>query len=203
MSADTTHDAIVIGAGPAGMASAARAAQLGLNTLLIDEQASPGGQIYRRVAQADAATRRLLGADYSAGLGLVERLQAGTAQHLTGALAWDVGRDGTVTVLHDGVAKAFRAPQLIIANGALERPSPLPGWTLPGVMNAGAAQIAMKTDALVPDVPVVLAGGGPLLLLVACQLLDAGVRLAALVETPAAGQRLRALPHLALSLIHI
>jgi NADPH-dependent 2,4-dienoyl-CoA reductase/sulfur reductase-like enzyme len=105
-------------------------------------------------------------------------------------------------VLHDGVAKAFRAPQLIIANGALERPSPIPGWTLPGVMNAGAAQIAMKTDALVPDVPVVLAGGGPLLLLVACQLLDAGARLAALVETPSAGQRLRALPHLAGALRH-
>jgi NADPH-dependent 2,4-dienoyl-CoA reductase/sulfur reductase-like enzyme len=78
----------------------------------------------------------------------------------------------------------------------MERASPLPGWTLPGVLNAGAAQIALKSAGSVPSGPVVLAGGGPLLLLVACQLLDAGVTVAGVVETsPAANQR-AALPHL-------
>ena len=200
MSERFTHDLIVIGAGPAGMAAAACAAEAGLRTLLIDEQLVAGGQIYRRVRQADEATRRLLGPDYAVGHTLVERLRGSAAEHLAGALAWDIGREGAVTVLHEGVARAFSAPQRVVANGAMERPSPIPGWTLPGVMNAGAAQIAMKTDALVPDVPVVLAGGGPLLLLVACQLLEAGAGVAALVETPAAGQRLRALPHLAAAL---
>ena len=72
----------------------------------------------------------------------------------------------------------------------------MPGWTLPGVLNAGAAQIALKTSASVPDVPVVLAGSGPLLLLVACQLLDAGAMLAGLVETAPAANRRAALAHL-------
>lgn len=72
----------------------------------------------------------------------------------------------------------------------------MPGWTLPGVMNAGAVQVAMKSGGAVPSGRVVLAGGGPLLLLVACQLLDAGVEVAAIVETSPARNRWQALGHL-------
>ncbi len=42
----------IIGAGPAGMAAAVLAAELGIETALIDEQASPGGQIYRGVERS-------------------------------------------------------------------------------------------------------------------------------------------------------
>jgi len=89
-----------------------------------------------------------------------------------------------------------RAPQLIATTGAMERPSPLPGWTLPGVLNAGAVQIALKSSGTLPVGRVVLAGGGPLLLLAACQLLDAGSMLAGIVETSTAANRWRALRHL-------
>jgi NADPH-dependent 2,4-dienoyl-CoA reductase/sulfur reductase-like enzyme len=54
----------------------------------------------------------------------------------------------------------------------------------------------MKSGVVVPQGRVVLAGAGPLVLLVACQLLDAGASVAAVVETAAAGQRQAALPHL-------
>ena len=111
-------------------------------------------------------------------------------------MVWDVARDGVVTGLRDGVSFQVQAPQVIAATGALERASPIPGWTLPGVLNAGAAQIALKASGSIPDGRVVLAGGGPLLLLVACQLLNAGAQLAAIVETSPADNRRQAMRHL-------
>jgi NADPH-dependent 2,4-dienoyl-CoA reductase/sulfur reductase-like enzyme len=193
-----THDVIVIGAGPAGMAAATTAAGLGLKTLLLDEQRRAGGQIYRdvgRVVDEQPRVAQLLGVDYLYGASLVQALVQSKAEHRHGTLVWDVARDLTVTALRDGRAEQWRAPQLIAATGAIERASPIPGWTLPGVMNAGAIQLAMKSGGVVPQGRVVLAGAGPLVLLVACQLLDAGATVAAVVETAPAGQPQAALRH--------
>lgn len=190
-----THDLIVVGAGPAGMAAATAGANLGLKTVLVDEQPNVGGQIYRNVAACDAKVASLLGADYRYGATLQQKLGGSGAEVRRETLVWDVARDLTVTTLQAGRALQLRAPQLIAATGAMERASPIPGWTLPGVMNAGAAQIAMKSGGVVPAGRVVLAGGGPLLLLVASQLLDAGVDVVALVETSPGSNRIAALRH--------
>jgi NADPH-dependent 2,4-dienoyl-CoA reductase/sulfur reductase-like enzyme len=84
------------------------------------------------------------------------------------------------------------ARHVLVATGACERPMPLPGWTLPGVLTCGAAQVLMKSAAMVPAVPPVLVGSGPLVLLLAVQLMRAGVKPAAVVGTVPAGNRLRA-----------
>jgi NADPH-dependent 2,4-dienoyl-CoA reductase/sulfur reductase-like enzyme len=195
-----TYDLVVIGAGPAGMAAAVTASGLGLRTLLLDEQARAGGQIYRNVGIVGPSSARLLGGDYLHGLGLVRQLSASKTEVLHGAAVWNIDRDLCVTCLHEGRTVQLRAAQLIAASGSIERASPLPGWTLPGVMNAGAAQIALKSSGVVPSDRVLLAGAGPLLLLVATQLLDAGADLVALVETAPARNRRDALPHLAAAL---
>lgn len=192
----STHDLIVIGAGPAGMSAALTGASRGLKTLLVDEQLRPGGQIYRNITEAPPSVAALLGPDYRHGETLTDRLARSDIELSFGAAVWDVARDLTVTVQKDGRSFQVRAPQLIAATGAMERPSPIPGWTLPGVLNAGAAQIALKSASAVPSGRVVLAGAGPLLLLVACQLLDAGVSLAGIVETSPLGNRWRALRYL-------
>lgn len=191
-----THELIVIGAGPAGMAAATTAARLGLRTALLDEQPRAGGQIWRDVQQTDPRVSTLLGPDYTQGRQAVEALHASTVNVMHETLVWDLDRTLTVTALRAGRAFQLRAPQLIAATGALERPSPIPGWTLPGVMNAGAAQIAMKHAGLIPGGPVVLAGAGPLLLLVACQLVAAGAQVRAVVETAPRANRMAALKHL-------
>ena len=75
----------------------------------------------------------------------------------------------------------------------MERPVPFPGWTLPGVMGAGGADILLRSGGSLTadkDAPVVLAGNGPLLLLLAGHLLDAGVRIAAWLDTGSLSQRL-------------
>jgi len=88
-----------------------------------------------------------------------------------------------------------RARAVILATGAIERPFPIPGWTLPGVMSAGGAQILLKTAGVVPQGRTVLAGSGPLLWLLAWQYLRAGVAIEAMLDTTPRGRLSSALRH--------
>ncbi|MFT4065115.1 FAD-dependent oxidoreductase [Paraburkholderia sp.] len=198
MSAGDDFDVIVIGAGPAGMSAAARCAQAGLATLLVDEQPGPGGQIYRGITAPAIADRAVLGADYWHGETLVERLRGSGVDYRPCTTAWSVMRDGAEPSAHweiglssAGRSRVARARHVIVATGAQERPFPIPGWTLPGVMTAGAAQILLKTAGLVTGGKTVIAGTGPLLYLLVAQLAAAGARIERVLEivraTPAEG----------------
>jgi NADPH-dependent 2,4-dienoyl-CoA reductase/sulfur reductase-like enzyme len=179
------RDLVVIGAGPAGMAAALAAQRRGLDVLLLDEQPQVGGQIYRSITQTDAQRERILGADYVYGKSLAEQVRASGLTHWAGASVWQIDPDKTVHVLRNDRTTRIETKSLVIATGAMERPFPVPGWTLPGVMTAGAGQILLKNAAVVPQVPVVLAGCGPLLYLLAAQYLRAGVEIRAVLDTSA------------------
>jgi NADPH-dependent 2,4-dienoyl-CoA reductase/sulfur reductase-like enzyme len=196
-------DIAVIGAGPAGMAAAEEASAYGLRVVLLDEQAEPGGQIYRNISSNGANESPLndiLGPDYWRGSTLARQFvmacEYGRIDYRADAAVWQVDPDRTVHLSRSGAVEEIRPRRLIIATGAMERPVPVPGWTLPGVMGAGAAQIMLKAAHAVPDGPVVLAGAGPLLLLVAQQLADAGAAVAAVLETTRPADYLAALPTL-------
>ena len=165
---DGAVDVAVVGAGPAGLAAAAAAAELGLSVALLDEQAHPGGQIYRDVTRAGVDRLQVLGDDYAAGRALVERFAQSTARHVGGAAVWNISRDRVIQYLKDGRSQS---------------------------MTAGAAQILLKSAGVAPSQPVVLAGCGPLLYLLAWQYLRAGVRIGAIVDTTQRGDYLRALRH--------
>ena len=191
-------DLIIIGAGPAGMAAAATAAQGGLRVLLLDEQPHAGGQIYRSVG--NGAPGAWLGKDYAAGAGLVVDLDHPNIRAEFGATVWRIEAGARVVWSQGGVSHISTAPHLLLTGGAQERPTPFAGWTLPGVMPAGAAQILMKTSGLLPR-DAVLAGSGPLLYLIAAQMIDAGSPPKVLVETQTCAMMLRALPHLPRALL--
>lgn len=163
--ATTTCDLLVVGAGPAGLAAATEAAALGLSTVLIDEQPAPGGQIYRAISSTPVQNRAILGEDYWHGLSLLEPFARSGARHLPAATVWSVnaldahpgtgtdtgtdgdGRGAGFEVAYS-VAQPGQDPQaallhcrhILLATGAQERPFPIPGWTLPGVITAGAAE---------------------------------------------------------------
>jgi NADPH-dependent 2,4-dienoyl-CoA reductase/sulfur reductase-like enzyme len=190
-----TYDVAVVGAGPAGLAAAAITAGADLTTLLLDENPAPGGQIYRAVTTTPLKEHSILGEDYWAGAALVAETKASGAEIVQGATVWSLDATRELAASWAGTSRFIKARRVILATGALERPFPIPGWTLPGVMTAGALQTLLKCSGLVPDGRLVLSGTGPLLWLLAAQLLRAGARIAALLDTTPSANYLRALPH--------
>ncbi|OLQ75473.1 pyridine nucleotide-disulfide oxidoreductase [Photobacterium proteolyticum] len=184
-------DVCIIGAGPAGMAAAIDCAKAGASVVLLDEQARPGGQIYRAIKADGHPLGDVFGPDYLRGASLVETLGSAKIQHVTEATIWRVDPDKTVYWSRRGKAEQLKARRIILATGALERSFPFPGWTLPGVMTAGASQILLKTAGIAPK-QAVMVGTGPLLYLLAVQLINAGAKPAAIIDTQSPKQYLHA-----------
>ena len=171
----------VVGAGPAGLAAAVRAAEIGRRVVLIDSAPAPGGQIWRHGAGA-AAPR--------AARAWITRAQRAGVHVLTGAEVVDAEPGRALTVVAGGQAVRVLAPAFVLATGARELFLPFPGWTLPGVLGAGGLQALVKGGLDVRGARVVLAGSGPLLLPVAASLVRHGASLAIVAEqTPPAALR--------------
>ena len=181
------YDLVIIGAGPAGMAAAINAYQLGLKFKVLDEQPRPGGQIYRNIGnncdpeKTTSQLRDVLGADYYAGSDLYNDFIKLPNVCIAGAAVWQI-EAGHVYYSMAGRGYSIQAKHVLIANGALERPFPVPGWTLPGVMSAGSAQILLKNPALAVE-DAVFAGSGPLFYLIISQYLKAGIKVKAILDT--------------------
>jgi NADPH-dependent 2,4-dienoyl-CoA reductase/sulfur reductase-like enzyme len=168
-----SFDLAIIGAGPAGMAAAVEARAHGLSVLVADENPAPGGQVFRaaRTAAGDPA----VAPETAPGLALIDAFLASGAEHRPGTTLWHLDPDeGRLSLATATQASEALARRILLATGAQERPVPIPGWTLPGVMGAGAAQIMLKTAGAVPAGRTVLAGQGPLVWLLAVQLARAG-----------------------------
>ncbi len=190
------YDAIVIGAGPAGLACGTELAIKGLDVALLDEQASPGGQIYRNITKATSGQHAILGDDYSAGLKVVEAFNMAPVDYLPQARVWQAEPNGDVFLSHDGASMKLSAEYLVLCTGAMERPVPFPGWTLPGVMTCGGMSNLFKDSSLSPSEPVVVAGSGPLMWLIADHLFALGAPIAAILDTTPLGQVIPAMKHL-------
>lgn len=202
---EAVFDLAVIGGGPAGMAAASIAAEHGgLSTVLIDEQDQPGGQIYRSITRTPVEKTEILGEDYWRGMALVDRFRSSGAEYCCSTTVWSIAsnaRELELGLSSGGKARLLKARRVILATGAIERPTPIEGWTLPGVMGAGAAQILLKSSGLVHD-GAVIAGSGPLIWLIAAQYLRAGAEIEAILDTTpsgAVGRTFRAFPEFLLS----
>jgi NADPH-dependent 2,4-dienoyl-CoA reductase/sulfur reductase-like enzyme len=169
-------DVAVVGAGPAGVAAACRAAESGARTVVLDENPAPGGQIHRhRPGQPPPEGARVW----------LERLAASGALLRQGAEVVDAAasRSGFEVFAAGGLSTiAVRARAVVLATGARELFLPFPGWTLPGVMGAGGAQAMGKMGADLRGRVAVVAGSGPLLLAAAAYLEGAGVEVALVAE---------------------
>ena len=146
-------DLLVVGAGPAGLAAAWRAAQSGLRVSVVDDNPAAGGQIWRGGGPPEAQL-------------WFERIRSVDVEMITGARVFQ--QPGPRTLLaetNSGVCE-LNYKTVVLATGARERFLPFPGWTLPNVMGAGGLQALVKTGLPIKGKRVVVAGTGPLLLAV-------------------------------------
>jgi NADPH-dependent 2,4-dienoyl-CoA reductase/sulfur reductase-like enzyme len=189
----------VVGAGPAGLGAAAGALRAGARVTLVDAAENPGGQYHRMLPDAYSAARPGL---LHRGWRGFERLRDHVLGHPRCAwwpesAVWSIEQAGHgaphVHVLRgepDGARRerrTLRPDALVLAPGAHDRVLPFPGWELPGVHTAGAAQALAKGERLVVGDRVLIAGSGPFLLPVAASLLEAGSAVRAVLEAnPAA-----------------
>ncbi|WP_447555116.1 FAD-dependent oxidoreductase [Vreelandella sp. EE22] len=183
-----TTDVLVIGAGPAGLQAALSAREAGADVLLIDERASLGGQYFKQLSSA-YSTRDGNAPDkqMQVGRALIEKLEKANVQQWRNTLVWGAFRERSdqiqVGVEQDGRALLVEPRAIVIATGATERPYPIPGWTLPGVMTTGGLQTLLRSYRTAPPGPILVAGNGPLNLQVAAELVAAGVPVAGVVES--------------------
>lgn len=177
-----TTDILVVGAGAAGLSAAALASRSGVQVTILDENARPGGQYYRQSRLLGDLPPAIVGPSQAAGRALIGEIDPAHGRICCDVAVW--GADGPKTLLYTQQGRTGRitAKAIILATGAHERVVPFPGWTLPGVMTAGAAQTLLKSQAILPGSSIVIAGTGPFLYPVATQLAAAGAQIKAIYE---------------------
>ena len=109
-------DLVVIGGGPAGLAAATTAAELGVNVTLIDEQSTPGGQIFRNVENATSCSSEILGNDYLHGANLVKSFRKSNSGYCSHSQVWTVTPELQIGVVSSGTGILYGAKSIIIAN---------------------------------------------------------------------------------------
>jgi NADPH-dependent 2,4-dienoyl-CoA reductase/sulfur reductase-like enzyme len=185
---DHGYDVVVVGAGPAGLAAATRAAGLGASTALVDAGPVPGGQYWRHPAPTTGGLQPHDVAHLHHDLGTYRELlrQLDTVMEAGAYFAehhvWTVGATENGFAVHavDRSGRGERSVELhgrrlVLAPGAYDRQVPFPGWDLPGVMTAGGAQALLKGHGVTAGRRVLVAGTGPFLLPVAAGLAESGV----------------------------
>ena len=189
-------DVAVVGAGPAGLSAAMEAAKAGARVTVIDEYSKPGGQYFRQPqAHFGRVNEAVLGKSFAAGRTLIAEVAAEPKITLrTGTLVWGVFDEGVLEIECDNQCERLVSQRLIVATGAYERPIPFPGWTLPGVTTAGAAQTLLKAQFVLPGRRILMSGTGPFQLPVSTQLLKAGAEIVEILEALPARDFFRRFP---------
>jgi NADPH-dependent 2,4-dienoyl-CoA reductase/sulfur reductase-like enzyme len=178
-------DTLVVGAGPAGIATAVSAADAGQRVGLVDDNPSRGGQIWRSGASQPAAARNLLA-----------KLDAASVVRLQGWRIIDSPTRGALRAECENECSDLFYGKLILATGARERFLPFPGWTLPNVMGAGGLDAMVRGGLPIDGKRVLVAGTGPLPLAVAAHLARRGAKIVAICEQAPMRRLIRLAAHL-------
>ncbi|MBO6900430.1 MAG: FAD-dependent oxidoreductase [Rhizobiaceae bacterium] len=170
-------DVFVIGAGPAGLSAALSARRAGARVVLADERAKPGGQYFKQSSTGSPVDRQ-----QDEGRRLIERALDEGVEIWSDTLVWGGFEPLDFAINRAGGTMVVRPRAAVYAGGAYEKPWPVPGWVLPGVMTTGAAQTMWRSDRRLAGKRILIAGNGPLNLQLASELLAGGAEVVAIVE---------------------
>lgn len=177
-------ECVIIGGGPAGLMAAKSLLEAGVRVLLIDRERQLGGQLIKQ-------THKFFGAkeQYAKmrGFDIAKELIKPIENHplLEVLLGTHVVAcyDGNIVSTYDQHQyQEFQAEKIILATGASEKYLAFENNDLPQIMGAGAIQTLMNVHGVLPAQEVVMIGSGNIGLIVSYQLLQAGVKVKAVIE---------------------
>ena len=177
------YDMIVVGAGPAGLSAAIEAAKKGMHVVVYDENAKPGGQLFKQIhkffgsKEHHAKTRGFI-----IGQQLLKEAEDLGVRVELDSTVMGIYENKEVTVKQNGEVHHYKGDAIIIATGAAENMIPFKGWNIPGVIGAGAAQTMMNIQGVQPGSKILMVGSGNVGLVVSFQLLQAGCEVAAIID---------------------
>ena len=183
-------DVGIVGAGPGGMAAAVELARQGLSVTILDEGMRAGGQIFRQLPEGCASPDYPEPPSHEQGHVLLHDLGASAVRVVNSAVVWDA-EPGRLWFEHEGRSAELTCRAIVLAPGAYDRFVPFPGWTLPGVISAGAAQVMVRGFGVQPGQRALVAGTGPLLLPTVTALLSVGVEVVGALEAAPRSAMLR------------
>lgn len=177
------YDLMIVGAGPAGLSAAIEAAKRGLHVVVFDENEKPGGQLFKQIHKFFGSKEhkaKIRG--FVIGKQLLEEAAGLGVEVVLNATVVGMYMDKEILVRIDEAVKHFKGDSIIVATGAAENMVTFDGWTLPGVIGAGAAQTMMNLHGIKPGNKVLMLGSGNVGLVVSFQLLQAGCEVVGLVD---------------------
>ena len=181
-------EVVVIGGGPSGLSAAVEAAKRGAKVLLVDENVRAGGQLFKQIHKffgSSAHKAGVRGIDIA--VDLLEQARVHGVEIWLNSVVVGLFKDKKVAIkrtFEDKLEKLeiIQAKKIVIATGASENAVRFRGWTLPGVMGAGAAQTMINVNRVLPGERILMIGSGNVGLIVSYQLLQAGAEVIAVIE---------------------
>lgn len=173
----------IVGAGPAGLCASIEAARAGAQVLLLDENPQAGGQLFRQIHKFFGSEGHRAGKrGFEIGYELLQEADDAGVEMSLESTVFGIFEDSEIGVLRNRKTQSIKAKAIILATGAFEGSIAFPGWTLPGVMGAGATQTMVNLHRVLPGKKVLMVGSGNVGLVVSYQLLQAGADVVAIVE---------------------
>ena len=177
------YDLIIVGAGPSGLSAAIEAAKKGLDVVVFDENEKPGGQLFKQIHKFfGSKEHRAKVRGYVIGQQLLDEADKAGVKVILNATVIGLYQDKEVVVKTGEEITHYKADAVVIATGASENMVTFPGWTLPGVIGAGAAQTMMNLHGVKPGEKILMLGSGNVGLVVSFQLMQCGCEVVALVD---------------------
>jgi thioredoxin reductase len=174
---------ICVGAGPAGLAAAVEAAKHGVQVIVFDENERPGGQLFKQIHKFfGSREHRAKERGFNIGNSFLDEARELGVEVSLNSVVLGIYENGTLNVMIADRIEQVKAQKTLVATGASENMIPFPGWTLPGVIGAGAAQTMANIHGIRPGNDILMVGSGNVGVIVSYQMMQAGCRVAALID---------------------
>lgn len=176
-------EVVVVGGGPAGLTASIELAKRNVDITLIDENLQAGGQLLKQTHKFFGSKEHYAGVrGFNIAKRLIEEAEERSVEFVLNGAIYGIYKDNVLAVRKGKSTQLIKPKRIIFATGASEKVINFPGWTLPGVMGAGAVQTFVNQHRVLPGKKFTIIGSGNVGTIVAYQLLQAGAEVTAIVE---------------------